>query len=198
MIPVKTILVGLTDPAQAVEVARLGPDAIVLEIGEDGPTAICGERADEVISAFGPLTTVFAALQPGRTPPKGCRGIVAALADDAPEPGLAQMVWVPHVLAIPERIPSDVDLLWVRPRKRGSSTATRFDYRRIERLSRRFRVALEVDEGAAGVETAIRLGSPYGLVFAHGVWYRPGFIDTDRLEQALAVVARVNKQAFHS
>lgn len=55
---------------------------------------------------------------------------------------------------------------------------------------------LEIPDGAAGVETVIRLGRPYAVVLAEAVWFRPGIIDLDQLERALSVVARLNKNAY--
>jgi hypothetical protein len=95
-----------------------------------------------------------------------------------------------------DELPGDAEAVWVPPRAGADSTAAGFDFARLERLSHRRRLILEVPDGAAGVESAVRLAHPYAVLFGEAVWYRPGIIDLDRLEAALAVVARLNKGAY--
>lgn len=107
-----------------------------------------------------------------------------------------------HVVRVDPGVPLDLPFeptaraLWIPPRPSGSSSATRFDFAAISRLSTKIAPILEVPDGADGVETAIRLGRPYAVVFADAVWFRPGIVDLDALERALGVVARLNKSAY--
>jgi hypothetical protein len=128
--------------------------------------------------------------------PPGFHGAVTA--PEAPIPAGAglRIVRIDAGFSEFDPLPDDARAAWVPPRAEGTSSATRFDFARIERLSRRVRPILEIPDGAGGVETAIRLGRPYAVLFADAVWYRPGIIDLDGLEKALGVVARLNKGAF--
>ncbi|MBP7148421.1 MAG: hypothetical protein KBD01_12820 [Acidobacteria bacterium] len=193
--PVKVILHGLTDPAQAREAGALGIDAASVVLGDGGLPAVPPERAVAVAAALPPLTARLALVAPGGALPAGFTGAVTGLDDERPEGAAVHIVRVPHTPVDPERIPADIDAVWLAPRP-GTGSATGFDFTRIGRLATWFRVVLEVPDGAAGVEAAIRLGRPYAVVLGEAVWYQPGIVDLDRLEKALAVVARLNKLAF--
>lgn len=189
---VRSLVFGVTDPGQLGEAAELGVDGVVVEIGP-APHAISAERATELVRSLPPGIDAMALLAPGRRLP---RGFVNA-ATEGGERGVSGAFR--HVLRIDAdadaSLPAafDPDALWVRPRAEGSSAATRFDFRALERWGRRHRLILEVPDGAAGVEMVIRLGHPYALLFGDSVWFEPGILDLVQLEEALAVVARLNK-----
>ncbi len=184
--PVRAILHGLTDPSQAVEAAALGLDAAVVSLAGAGEPELELDpgAASRVAAALPPLAARVAQLGPGAALPAAFGVAVTAAA--APRPAgalvhLARLTWEefeagPHPSA---------DGLWVRPRQGAGFAATGFDWDRVA-------------DGAAGVETAVRLGRPYALAFAQAVWFRPGIVDLDRLECALAAVARLNKAAFRA
>jgi hypothetical protein len=197
--PVRAILHGLTDPSQAVEAAALGLDAAVVSLAGAGEPELELDpgAASRVAAALPPLAARVAQLGPGGALPAAFGVAVTAAA--APRPAgalvhLARLTWEefeagPHPSA---------DGLWVRPRQGAGFAATGFDWDRVAAVAERVPLVLELPDGAAGVETAVRLGRPYALAFAQAVWFRPGIVDLDRLECALAAVARLNKAAFRA
>jgi hypothetical protein len=195
--PVRSVLHGLTDPSQAVEAAALGLDAAVIALAGSGEPDLELDlaAAARVAAALPPLAARVAQLAPGAAlpPPFG----VALTAAGAPRPPgaaahLVRLCWEEFEAG---RIPA-ADGLWLRPRAGADAAATGFEWSRVAAASERFRVVLEIPDGADGVETAVRLGRPYAVAFAGAVWFRPGIVDLDRLESALAAVARLNKAAF--
>jgi hypothetical protein len=194
--PVKTLVLGVTEARQAAEVGRLGVDGVVFAVGGALPCALTPPAAVDIAAALPPLTSRLALLPSGAPPPAGFWITVTAAVHPRPR---AATTWI--VRASPEgfdpaRIPAGADGVWIQPAGAGTSSATRFDFPRIVEAGRTHRVILEVPDGAEGVETAIRLGFPYAVLFGEAVWFRPGIVDLDRLERALAVVARLNKNAF--
>ena len=194
--PAKTIVLGLTDPRQALEVGLLGVDAVVVQVGGAGPCALEPVAATAVATVLPPLAIRLAWLPAGGELPPGFHGAVTAPEAPVPVGAGLRIVRIDAEFTEFDPLPDDARAAWVPPRVAGTSSATRFDFARIERLSRRVRPILEIPDGAGGVETAIRLGRPYAVLFADAVWFRPGIIDLDRLEKALGVVARLNKGAF--
>lgn len=193
---VRTLVFGVTDPAQALEAGHLGVDAVVVAVGSSHPAGVKPGRASEIARALPPLAVRLAWLEPGASLPTGFTGAVTATGRRRPRHAgvLIAVAGQPELEAAAP--PSDADAVWVRPAAEGTSSATRFDYRLLENLGRRYRLILEIPDGAAGVETAIRLGRPYGVVFADSVWFRPGIIDVDELERALSVVSRLNRSTL--
>jgi len=191
---VRCALFGLTDPGQAIEAGLLGIDAAVVAVGEDGPPFVRAGVAREIARRLPPLTGRFALLAPGQRRPPGFGGTVVDLPRASAAASGVTLVRVDHDRADPERIPAHADGVWVRPAPRGSATATRFDFRRLERVARRFPLLLEVPDGAAGVEVAIRLARPHAVLLGEAVWFRPGIVDLEALERALAVVHRLNRR----
>ena len=189
---VRSFVYGLTDPGQLGEAAELGVDGVVIEIG-DAAHALRAERATELLRALPPGIDAMAFLAPGRRLPRGFVNAATAGGEKGVSGAFRHVLRVDADAepALPEAF--DPDALWVRPRVTGSSSATRFDFRALERWGRRHRLILEVPDGAAGAEMLIRLGRPYALLFGDAVWYQPGIVDLVRLEEALAVVARLNK-----
>ena len=195
--PVRSLLHGLTDPSQAVEAAALGLDGAVVSLAGAGEPGLDLDlaAAARVAAALPPLAARVAQLAPGIAlpPPFG----VALTSAGAPRPPgaaahLVRLCWEEFEAG---RVPA-ADGLWLRPRAGADAAATAFDWGRVAAASERFRLVLEIPDGADGVETAVRLGRPYAVAFARAVWFRPGIIDLDRLESALAAVARLNKAAF--
>ena len=195
--PVRSLLHGLTDPSQAVEAAALGLDAAVVALTGAGAPELELDlaAAARVAAALPPLAARVAQLAPGVALPAPFG--VALTAAGAPRPPgaavhLVRLAWEEFEAG---RVPA-ADGLWLRPRAGAAAVATAFDWSVVAAASERFRLVLEIPDGADGVETAVRLGRPYALAFARAVWFRPGIIDLDRLESALAAVARLNKAAF--
>ncbi|RMG46295.1 MAG: hypothetical protein D6718_05835 [Acidobacteria bacterium] len=193
--PVRTVLYGLAEPSQAVEAAQLGIDAVVVAVGEGPPPAVPPAAARRIAAALPPLVGRFAWMaEKGRRLPGGFAAAVVPVGGDRPPGAAVALARVPHEAARAERIPDWADGLWIEPAPRGSATATRFDFHRIERLARLRPVMLEIPDGAAGVEVAIRLGRPHGVVFGPAVWFRPGIVDLEKLERAVEVVTRLNRR----
>ncbi len=197
MRPVKTLLHGLADRGQAEEAGALGVDGAVIELGDGRGMALTSSAAVAVVSGLPPLMARLVLLRPDQELPRGVWGAVTELGQAPPEEAFLHILRVEQEHLDPERIPLEVDALWVRPAQSGTAAVTRFDFRAIERLSFRHRIILELPDGAAGVETAIRLARPYAVLFGACVWQHPGIIDFERLEAALAVVARMNKRVFN-
>ena len=193
--PVKTLVLGVTDARQAAEVGRLGVDGVVFAVGGAWPFALTPAAAIDVAAALPPLTRPLALL-PSGAPPPGFWIAVTAAVHPRPKSATSWIVRTSPEGFDPGRIPPGADGVWIQPAAGGTSSATRFDFPRIVEAGRVHRVILEIPDGAEGVETAIRLGFPYAVLFGEAVWFRPGIVDLDRLERALAVVARLNKNAF--
>ncbi len=191
---VRAVVHGVTDPGQALEAAALGADGVAVAIGERGPLAVPPERAREIVAGLPPLVARLAVLEEGAELPRGFSVAVVPPGAPPPEAAAATIVRADQQAARVPALPEGVSALWVRPRPRGSSSATRFDFRLLERWSRHAPLLLEIPEGAPGVEVAMRLARPSGLVFGEGVWIGPGIIDLERLEAALQVIARVARQ----
>lgn len=186
--PVKALVYGLADPRQALEAGRLGIDGAIVAVGDDAPPCVSAAHAAQVARQLPPLAARLACLAPGTPPPPGFTGVVAG-------PGTPRgsgIHVVQHELAGPP--PADADAVWITPPP-GASPAT-WDFGAVERLGRVLPVLLEVSETGTALETAIRLARPYAIVLGAAVWFQPGFIDIDRLEDALRVVAKLNKIAL--
>ena len=194
--PVKTLLFGLTDLRQAREVGALGVDAVVLAVGGAGPLQVSPEAAVEIAAALPPLMARFALVTPGVPTPKGFSGAVTGPKDRRPAGAVSRIVRLSQDVFRAGLAPADADAWWLQPGAGGSSSATRFDFERLVASGRGLRVILEIPDASAGVETAIRLGQPYGVLFGEGVWFHPGIVDLDVLERALAIVTRLNKAAY--
>ncbi|UCF68699.1 MAG: hypothetical protein JSV80_05270 [Acidobacteriota bacterium] len=193
---VKTLLYGLTDAGQGIEAAMLPLDGFVVEVGDGEPPCVAHELAERIARALPPLTARWARLARGSRLPAGYSGACTPPEADRPTGAAVHVACIDQDGLDPETIPADVDAVWLRPRSSGSSSATRFDFALVQKLSHLHRVILEVPDGAAGVEVAIRLGRPYAVLFADAVWFRPGIVDLDLLEQSLAVVQRLNKRSL--
>lgn len=194
ILPASTLLYGLADSGQAAQAGRLGIGGAVIDVGNDG--GLSPEEAHRVVSGLPPMSARFACLGEGDALPAGFWGAVTECGVPRPEGAMVHLVRVEQEHLNPSLIPNDADGLWIRPAYEGSGAATRFDYRAIEMLSFGHRIIIEVPDGAAGVEAAMRLGRPYALLFGEAVWHHPGIIDLDLLEGALAVVASLNKRSF--
>ncbi|GAB4222301.1 MAG: hypothetical protein Kow0062_19050 [Acidobacteriota bacterium] len=194
MHPVRAVVYGVTDPGQALEAAALGADGIAVAVGECGPLAVGPERASEIVAGLPPLVARLAVLEAGAPLPPGFG--VAVVPPDAPVPdgAAAAIVRTGQRPGPPPELPPGAGALWVEPKPRGSSSATRFDYRLLERWGRHAPVLLEIPEGASGVEVALRLARPAGVVFGEGVWLGPGIVDLEQLERALEVVDRIARR----
>jgi len=194
MRPVRAVVYGVTDPGQALEAAMLGADGIAVAIGEAGPLEVPAGRAQEVVRGLPPLVARLAVLHGGEAMPPGF-GVAVVPRGAAVPPGAATtIVRCDRQEGPAPTLPDGATALWVEPRERGSSTATRFDFRLLERWARRAPLMLEVPEGAPGVEIALRLARPAAVILGEGVWLGPGIIDFERLEAALEVVDRVSRR----
>lgn len=194
--PVKTILFGATDPSQAAEAALLGVDGVIVAVGPERGEFVTAARAAEVLAALPPLTARWVLLEASQGSVEGCTGAITPRHGERPPGAMQHLLRLNHLELDAEGIPSDIDGAWVRPDQRAASSATAFDYHRLEKLARRLKLMLEIPDGAAGVETAVRLGHPYAVIFGESVWCHPGIVDLDRLETAMGVVARLNKAAY--
>jgi len=196
ILPARTVLDGVSDPGQAAEAAALGVDGMVLRLGEQGPVGIDAQTARAIAAAVPPLVDLWCLPAPGSEAPALADAVVTSARTPRPPQARRHIVRVAHERLDVEAIPQAADAVWVRPRASRSGAATAFDFHLLERASRSLRLVLEIPDGAAGVETAMRLGRPFALLFAEAVWRHPGIIDLDRLEAALAVTARLNKAAY--
>lgn len=191
--PVKSLLLGLTDPGQAAEAGRLGIDGAVIQIEGEGPLALAAEDAAAVADALPPLAARLAwTPNPGSIPP-GFTGIIQSRTTAAVRSTLRRVFRLEHDEADPAEVPEGVAALWVRPRPEGSSAVVRFDFQILEHLACRHPLILEIPDGASGIEAVVRIARPYAVLLGEAVWFRPGIIDLDRLEKALMVIARLNK-----
>ncbi len=195
--PVRSLLHGLTDPSQAVEATALGLDGAVISLAGSGEPDLELDlpAAARVAAALPPLAARIAQLGPGAALPAPFG--VAVTRGGAPRPPgaavhLVRLTWEEFAAG---RRPA-ADGLWLRPRAGAGATATGFEWSSVSAAAARVRLVLEIPDGADGVETAVRLGHPYAVAFAEAAWFRPGIVDLDRLESALAAVARLNKAAF--
>ncbi len=194
--PVKTLVLGVTDARQAADVGRLGVDGVVFAVGGSTSFALGPDAVLDVAAALPPLTARLALLPSGVASPAGFWGAVTAAVHPRPPGAAAWIIRTAPEGFDPARIPAGADGVWIQPGAGGTSSATRYDFPFLAAAGRALRLILEVPDGAAGVETAIRLARPYGVLFADAVWFRPGIIDLDQLERALSVVARLNKSAY--
>ncbi len=188
--PVKALVFGLSDPRQALEAGRLGIDGAIVAVGDGAPPCVSAAQAALVARQLPPLAARLALLAPGAPVPEGFTGTAGT--PDAPR-GAGIRVVRQELAAAP---PGDADAVWITP-PAGAAPAT-WDFGAVERLGRVLPVLLEVHETGAALETAIRLARPYALVLGSAVWFQPGFVDIDRLEDALRVVAKLNKIALGS
>ncbi len=186
MLPIRTLCFGCQDPSQLREAARLGVDAVVVEPGALDE----GVESGSFARAQPPLTQRYALLEAGEALPPGFHGAVTPLGAARPVGALAHVVRVRQDELSREGRPPECDALWVRPRDECSA-AQAFDLALIERVGRRCRLIVEVPDGAAGVEAALRLCQPYALLFGEGLWTLPRVLDISELERALAVVRRL-------
>lgn len=199
--PVRTVLWGLADPRQALEAGLMGLDAAVVLVGsgpgeDEGEDAfVDAETAAQVARALPPLTTRLAWLTPGTELPPGFGGVVTRCEVPRVAGALVRIVRAEDDRIEPGRIPADADAVWVPPGP-GASTTTRFDFDRLAWLGQHVRTVVEVPAVDDGLETVVRLGRPYAVLFGAAVRFRPGIVDLDELERALASVARLNKAAF--
>lgn len=202
--PVKSLVYGVTDPNQALEVGLLGIDGVVVRIGpardldDEAPIALEATDAARLVAQLPPLAARLALVEPASEHastvlPVGFSGSVAARHCARPRGSAAHVVRLDHDELELDYLPEDADAIWIRPRLDVKSSATAFDYEEVKRWSKRTRVILEIPDGPAGVETAMRLGRPYAVLFGAGVSFKPGLIELDRLEDSMAVVARVNR-----
>ena len=192
--PVRTVVYGLADPVQAREVGLLGVDAAIIAIGDEHPAGVDPQRAAEVAAALPPLTVKLVYLGEDTRMPRGFNGSVSEPSRDRPADSPTHLVRLRHSEAGAGFLGvAGVDAVWLRPSGDGSSSATRFDFDMISRLSIRYPTILEIPDGAAGIEPAVRLGRPYGVLLGEAAWFRPGILDLDQIESALAVTARLNK-----
>ena len=194
--PVRALVHGLADPLQAEEAGRLGVHGVVVHVGDGELPRVSRGRAAEIAAALPPLVLRLALLDPGQELPPGFAGAVTNSVQARPPGAGVRIVRLAHDRADPDQVPADAEAAWVRPRRDRTSAATAFDWERLARLSLAVPLLLEVPDGADGVEPAVRLGRPHGLVLADAVRFRPGILDLDALERALAVVARLNKLAL--
>lgn len=113
--------------------------------------------------------------------------------DPRPEGALVRVVRLSSGLAGQGAIPNDAEAVWVPAPGAGASSLTRRDYPDLGDFSRRQRLILELPDPLDGLEIAVRLARPYAVLFGQGVWFRPGIVDLDRLEDALAALAALNQ-----
>ena len=192
--PVRTLLYGVTDRAQALEAARLGVDGIVVAAGEGAGEWLAPRAAAALLGTLPPLVGRLLRLRSERVP-----AVAHAVITRAAEAPSAAKVWIRCAgtdTFESEGIPDAAAALWIEPREREHSAATAYDFHRVERISRSLPLILESTDGAAGVETLIRLGRPHAVLLGQAVWHHPGIVDLARLEDSLAVVARLNKAAY--
>jgi hypothetical protein len=195
--PVRALLHGVTDASQIEEACQLGLDGIVVDLRpEAGSAGVPQDDAGRLAQHVAPLTARLALLPDGAALPDGWSGAVTGPEGIRPAGAPLHVVRAPQDGLSPAGIPGDADLVWLRPRAGRGGAGSAFDFDLVERLGRRLPLLLEVPDGAAGVEVAIRLGRPLGVVLGEGVWVQPGIVDLDRLEAALGVVARLNKAAL--
>jgi hypothetical protein len=195
--PVRAVLFGVTDPGQAAEAEALGIDAVVVALGGDEPVLVDPERANAIAAQLGPFTARLALVDGGAGAlPPGYGGVVTEAGTELPPEAGVNVLRTRQERPAVDPLTAPADALWVRPAAGGSGSATRFDFRQLERWSRRHRLVVEIPDGAAGVEVVVRLARPHAVLFGSGVWFGPGLVDLDRLEQALGVLARLNKAAF--
>ncbi|MCU0225781.1 MAG: hypothetical protein MUF27_17310 [Acidobacteria bacterium] len=197
--PVRSILHGLTDPSQAAEAAALGLDAAVVALAGSGEPdlELDPSAAARVAAALPPLAVRAAQLGPCAALPPGFGMAVTPAAVLRPPGAAVHLVRLGWEEFQDGPLPA-ADGIWIRPRRGAGATATGFDWDRVGWAAGRIRLVLELPDGAEGVETAVRLGRPYAVAFARAVWFRPGIVDLDRLEAALAAVARLNHAAFRA
>lgn len=198
----KVVLAGLADPRQALEAGRMGIDGAVVALDGAPPLSagpalptVSDDTARRIARALPPLAARIAVVPPGAPLPPGFHLALTTPAGRPPA-GAGWIVQVPPHVGAPEDLPAEADALWIPPAPDGTSSATRFDFTHLERVGRQFRTFVEVPDGAAGLETVARLARPYAVLLGEAAWYRAGIVDLDRLEDALGVVARLNKSAF--
>jgi hypothetical protein len=195
--PIRAVLHGATDGSQIEEACRLGVDAVAIEVGtEDRGSAVSPEAAVRLARHVAPLTARLAALPQGAPLPEGWQGVVTGPDTGPPEGAGLHVVRLGVEALSGGALPGQPDLVWLRPRRDRTGAGSAFDFARVERLARRYPLLLEIPDGAAGVEVAVRLGHPLGVVLGEAVWLQPGIVDLNRLEAALGVVARLNRAAL--
>jgi hypothetical protein len=195
--PVRALLHGVTDASQIEEACQLGLDGIVVDLRpEAGPACVTEAEARRLARHVAPLTARLALLADGAALPETWPGAVTGPAAPRPPGAGVHVVRAVQEGLSPADLPVGADLVWLRPRAERAGAGAAFDFDLVERIGRRHPLLLEVPDGAAGVEVAIRLGRPLGVVLGEGVWVQPGIVDLDRLEAALGVVARLNKAAL--
>ncbi len=188
---IKTLVHGITDPRQALEAGALGVDGVVVQVGGEGPLAVEAERATAIAAALPPLVARLAIVPAGVHLPCGFTIAVTVFEDERPPGAGSHFAIVPPEIEDLERVPVDLDGIWVIPRRNHPLP---HDLARIERFARRARVLLEAPDHSSGLEATLRLTRPYAIVLGAAIWFGPGICDMDKLEEALAVVARTNKQ----
>jgi len=195
--PVRALIYGVTDASQIEEACQLGLDGIVVDLRpEAGPACVPEQEAPRLAGHVTPLTARLALLADGAALPEGWSGAVTSPEAARPFGAGLHVVRAGQEGLSPAGLPGAADLVWLCPRADRAGTGAAFDFDLVERIGRRHPLLLEVPDGAAGVEVAIRLGRPLGVVLGEGVWVQPGIVDLDRLESALGVVARLNKAAL--
>lgn len=187
---IKTLVHGLTDPRQAVEAGALGVDGVVVQVGGDGPLAVDAERAGSIAAILPPLVARLAIVAAGVALPCGYSIAVTVFEDERPADAGGHIAIVPPEIEELELVPGDLDGLWLVSRRNHPLP---HDITRVERFARKARVLLEAPDHSTGLEATLRLTQPYAVVLGEAIWFTPGICDMDKLEEALAVVARVNK-----
>lgn len=189
----RVLVDGIADPGQAVEAAELGVDGVVVRVGEGDLPWVGVEAAQVIARAVPPLTFRFAWCQGGIAMPEGFVGAVVEPEDERVPGAAVHLVRVPQIDAAIESVRVAPDAIWVSPSRGRFADSGVLDLPLIERWSRRHRLAIEVADGAGGVEVAMRIARPYALVLGEGVWFRPGIVDMEKLERAMQVVGRVSR-----
>lgn len=187
---IKTLVHGLTDPRQALEAGALGVDGVVVQVGGEGPLAVDAERAQSIAAALPPLVARLAIVAAGVPLPCGYSIAVTVFEDERPADAGSHIAIVPPEIETIEFVPGDLDGLWIVSRRNHPMP---HDITRVERFARKARVLLEAPDCSTGLEAALRLTQPYAVVLGEAIWFAPGICDMDKLEAAIAVVARVNK-----
>lgn len=187
---IKTLVHGLTDPRQALEAGALGVDGVVIQVGGEGPLAVDADRAGSIAATLPPLVARLAIVAAGVALPCGYSIAVTVFEDDRPAGAGSHIAIVPPEIEELDLVPGDLDGLWLVARSHHSLP---HDISRVERFARKTRVLLEAPDYSTGLEAALRLTRPYAVVLGEAIWFAPGICDMDKLEQAIAVVARVNK-----